>query len=144
MGWVDTKNGNDRDGATTLARTSQQRSRAASAAGEFTGVSRRINAGDSDIATLNLGGLDLVAIRGAPFKAPAARLGSRPPATGRRRASALFGRKRPALGAGKAAERALVAPARQFSPLVPAAESPCGEDDNGSMTRKRPECDKLT
>jgi hypothetical protein len=104
----------------------------------------KINAGDSGIATLKLGGLDLVAIRGAPFKAPAARLGSRPPATGRRRTFALFGRKRPALGAGKAAEGALIAPARQFSPLVPGAESPCDDDDNGSMTRKRPECDKLT
>jgi len=138
------ENGNDRDGATALPGTSPERSRAARAAGEFTGVTVGINAGDSDIATLKLGGLDLVAIRGAPFKAPAARLGSRPPATDRRRTFALFGRKRPALSAGKAAERALVAPARQFSPLVPGAESPCDDDGNGSMTRKRPECDKLT
>jgi hypothetical protein len=143
MGWVVTKNGKDRDWATALPRTSRERSRAARAAGEFTGASLRINAGDSGIATLKLGGLDLVAIRGAPFKAPAARLGSRPPTTGRRRTSALFGRKRPTLGAGKAAEGALVAPARQFFPLVPGAESPCDDGDR-SMTRKRPECDKLT
>jgi hypothetical protein len=103
----------------------------------------RINPGDSGIATLKLGGLDLVAIRGAPFKAPAARLRSRPSATGRERTFALFGRKRPALGAGKAAERALVAPARQFFPLVPGAESP-HDDGDGSITRNRPECDKLT
>jgi hypothetical protein len=144
MGWVARENGNDRDEATALPRTLRERSRAAKAAGEFTGVSMRNIAGDSDIATLKLGGLNLVAIRGAPFKAPAARLRSRPPATDRRRTFALIGRKRPALGAGKAAERALVAPARQFSPLVSAAESPCDDDDNGSMTRKRPECDKLT
>ena len=143
MGWVVTENGNDRGWATAPPRTSQRRSRAARAAGEFTGGSMKINAGDSGIATLKLGGLDLVAIRGAPFKAPAARLGSRPPATGRRRTFALFGRKRPALDAGKAAERALVAPARQFFPLVPDAESP-HDDGDRSMTRKRPECDKLT
>jgi hypothetical protein len=68
MGWVVTKNGNDRDGATTLPQTSRERSRAARAAGEFTELSVRINAGDSGIATLKLGGLDLVAIRGAPSK----------------------------------------------------------------------------
>jgi hypothetical protein len=144
MGWGVEKNGNDRDGATALPETSPERSLAARAAGEFAGVTMGMNAGDSSIATLKLGGLDLVAIRGAPFKAPAARLGSRPPATDRRRTFALFGRKRPAIGAGKAAERALVAPARQFSPLVPTAESPCDDDDNGPMTRKRPKCDKLT
>ena len=144
MGWGVMENGNDRDGATALQRTSRERSWATRATGEFMEVIMGINAGDSGIATLKLGGLDLVAIRGAPFKAPAARLGSRPPATDRRRTFALFGRKRPALSAGKAAERALVAPARQFSPLVPGAESPCDDDGNGSMTRKRPECDKLT
>jgi hypothetical protein len=144
MGWGLTKSGNDRDGANALPGTSPQRSRAAGTAGEFSVVTVGINAGDSDIATLKLGGLDLVAIRGAPFKAPAARLGSRPPATDRRRTFALFGHKRPAHGAGKAAEGALVAPARQFSPLVSAVEPPCGDDDNGSMTRNRPECDKLT
>jgi hypothetical protein len=139
-----TKNGNDRGWATAPPRTSQRLSRAARAAGEFTGGSTKINAGDSDIATLKLGGLDLVAIRGAPFKAPAARLGSRPPATDRRRTSALFGRKRPTHSAEKAAEGALVAPARQFFPLVPGAESSHDDDDDGSMTRKRPECDKPT
>jgi len=144
MGWGMTKNGNDRDWATAPSRTSRRRSRAARAAGEFTGGSTKINAGDSDIATLKLGGLDLVAIRGAPFKAPAARLGSRPPATDRRRTSALFGRKRPAHGAEKAAEEALVAPAPQLFPLVPGDESPCDDDDDGSMTRKRPECDQPT
>ena len=144
MGWVVTRRGKDRDGATALQRTSRERSWATRATGEFMDVIMGINAGDSGIATLKLGGLDLVAFRGAPFKAPAARLGSRPPATDRRRTFALFGRKRPTHGAGKAAEGALVAPARQFSPLVSAVEPPCGDDDNGSMTRNRPECDKLT
>ena len=144
MGWVVTKNGNDRVGATKLPGTSPERSRATGAAGEFTGIIMEINAGDSDIATLKLGGLDLVAIRGAPFKAPAARFGVA--SAGHRPETHIraFGRKRPALSTGKAAERALVAPARQFSPLVPTAESPCDDDDDRPMTRKRPKCDKLT
>ena len=81
MGWGVAKNGTDRDWATTPPRTSQRRSRAARAAGEFTRASQWINLGDSGIATLKLGGLDLVANRGAPFRAPAARLGRvrRPP-----------------------------------------------------------------
>jgi len=94
MGWVVTKDGNDRDWATALPGTSPERSRAARAAGEFTGVTMGINAGDCGIATLKLGGLDLVAIRGAPFEAPSSRIGRARRTLARRRAFPLFGRER--------------------------------------------------
>ena len=133
-GWGFTENGNGDNGSAAVLRRSLVRSRnEARASDAIAMASAETGAGDPGIATLKLGGLCLVANRGAPHRAPTARM------------DRAFRPQTPQTSdAGKAAERALSAPARQIVSVRPSSQHrPLRRGNREPITRKRPKCDNV-